>query len=257
MPPTPGQPEPQSPDPSVSPPAPARRWLGPAILLALVIAFLVLSRYLGLGAMLGALRIWIEDLGPLGPLIFILLYIGAVVGALPAAPISVAAAALFGSVGGVIFVIIGATIGAALAFLISRYLARDAVVKWLGHNEKFRRLDDLTEKHGAIIVALTRLVPIFPFNLLNYGFGLTRVPFWTYVFWTWFCIIPGTILYVVGADTLLQGAARGRVPWVLVGTFAAAVIVLALLVRFARRRLRDKEREAQFGNGSDEKGSMS
>jgi uncharacterized membrane protein YdjX (TVP38/TMEM64 family) len=254
MPQTPGQPEGQSPNPPPSPPAPARRWLGPVILLVLVITFLVLARYLGLGARLGALRIWIKDLGPLGPLIFILLYIGAVVGALPAAPISVAAAALFGSVWGVVFVIIGATIGAALAFLISRYLAREAVVKWLGRNEKFRRLDDLTEKQGAIIVALTRLVPIFPFNLLNYGFGLTRVPFWTYVFWTWLCIIPGTILYVVGADTLLQGAARGRVPWVLVGAFVAAFIVLALLVRFARRRLREKEAQAEIA--ADEKESM-
>lgn len=211
------------------------------VLLALVIAILVLARFLGIADKLGALRDWIKDLGPLGPVVFIIIYVAAVVAALPASPFSVAAAALFGSVWGIIFINIGATLGAALAFLVGRYFARDAVVNWLGRNEKFRRLDRLTEVHGAIIVALTRLVPIFPFNLLNYGFGLTRVPFWTYVFWTWLCIIPGTVLYVVGADALLQGAAQGKVPWRLVVAFVAALAVLTLLVRFARQRLQAEE----------------
>jgi len=88
-------------------------------------------------------------------------------------------------------------------------------------------------------------VPIFPFNLLNYGFGLTRVPFWTYVFWTWLCIIPGTVLYVVGADAVLQGVAQGKVPWGLVLAFGAALIFLTILVRFARRRLKAKERDRE------------
>jgi len=217
------------------------------VLLALVITVIVLARFLGLGDKLGALRDWIKGLGALGPLVFILIYVAAVVAALPAAPMSVAAAALFGSVWGVIFINIGATLGAALAFLVGRYFARQAVVNWLGHKEKFRRLDQLTETHGAIIVALTRLVPIFPFNLLNYGFGLTRVPFWTYVFWTWLCIIPGTVLYVVGADAVLQGAAQGKVPWGLVLAFGAALICLTLLVRFARRRLQAREPESESG----------
>jgi uncharacterized membrane protein YdjX (TVP38/TMEM64 family) len=227
------------------------------VLLTLVIAILVLARFLGLADKLGALRDWIKGLGPLGPLVFIVLYVVAVVAALPASPFSVAAAALFGSVGGIIFINIGATLGASLAFLVGRYFARDAVVNWLGHNEKFRRLDRLTQEHGAIIVALTRLVPIFPFNLLNYGFGLTRVSFWTYVFWTWLCIIPGTVLYVVGADAVLQGAAQGRVPWGLVLPFVIALIVLAILVRFARRRLQSGESDRQTGSDAPPGGTPS
>ncbi|MFA5109794.1 MAG: TVP38/TMEM64 family protein [Desulfobaccales bacterium] len=241
-------------NPSPAPPPgepgnPGRQWWRPVLLLALVVAVLVLARVFGIAEQLGALRDWIKSLGAWGPLVFILIYVVAVVAALPASPISVAAAALFGSVGGIILVNLGATLGAALAFLVGRYFARDAVVHWLGHNEKFRRLDQLTEEHGAIIVALTRLVPLFPFNLLNYGFGLTRVPFWTYVFWTWLCIIPGTILYVVGADAVLKGVAQGRVPWGLVAVFGAALIFLAILVRFARRNLQARER--QSGTGSD------
>jgi uncharacterized membrane protein YdjX (TVP38/TMEM64 family) len=229
--------------------APGGQWRRPVLLLALVIAILVLARYLGLADRLGDLRDWIKSLGALGALVFILIYVVAVVAALPAAPISVAAAALFGSVWGVILINIGATLGAGLAFLVGRYFARVAVVNWLGRNEKFRRLDELTEEHGAIIVALTRLVPIFPFNLLNYGFGLTRVPFWTYVFWTWLCIIPGTILYVVGADAVLQGVAQGKVPWTLVLVFGLAVACLTILVRFAKRRLQVRQQES--GNGPD------
>jgi uncharacterized membrane protein YdjX (TVP38/TMEM64 family) len=237
--------------------APGRQWRRPAILLALVIAILLLARYLGLADQLGALRDWIKSLGALGALVFVLIYVGAVVAAVPAAPISVAAAALFGSVWGIILINIGATLGAGLAFLVGRYFAREAVVHWLGQNEKFRRLDQLTEEHGAIIVALTRLVPIFPFNLLNYGFGLTRVPFWTYVFWTWLCIIPGTVLYVVGADAVFQGLARGKVPWGLVLAFGAALIMLTILVRFAKRRLQAREQGHETGPPSPPGGSRS
>jgi uncharacterized membrane protein YdjX (TVP38/TMEM64 family) len=237
-------------EPTKSPGTPGRQWWRPVVLLALVIAVLVLARVWGLGDQLGALRDWIKGLGALGPLVFILIYVAAVVAALPASPISVAAAALFGSLWGVIFINIGATLGAALAFLVGRYFAREAVVSWLGQKEKFRRLDQLTAKHGAIIVALTRLVPIFPFNLLNYGFGLTRVPFWTYVFWTWLCIIPGTILYVVGADAVLQGAARGQVPWGLILVLVAAFILLTILVRLARRHLQARDQDNDRGPDS-------
>ncbi len=70
----------------------------------------------------------------------------------------------------------------------------------------------MTEKHGAIIVAVTRLVPLFPFNLLNYGFGLTRVPFWTYLFWSWLCMLPGTIAYLVGTDAVILAVTTGELP---------------------------------------------
>jgi uncharacterized membrane protein YdjX (TVP38/TMEM64 family) len=240
-------PKPLSQDQPQGPVSPGRQWWRPVVLLALVIAIIGVAQFLGLGDKLGELRAWIQGLGTLAPLVFILIYVAATVAALPASPFSVVAAALFGSLWGVILVDLGATLGAALAFLIGRYFARKAVVNWLGKNEKFRRLDELTEKHGAIMVALTRLVPIFPFNLLNYGFGLTRVPFWTYTFWTWLCIIPGTILYVVGTDVILQAAAHGKIPWTLIGVLVAALIILVILVHLARRRLREKDTKS----GSD------
>ncbi|RJP75050.1 MAG: TVP38/TMEM64 family protein [Candidatus Abyssobacteria bacterium SURF_17] len=218
----------------------------PIVLIAAVIAMLVAANALGLGERLSAVRDWIQSLGPWGPAVFILLYAGAVVAALPGSALTVAAGALFGSVLGVVVVSIAATIGASLCFLISRYFARNAVAHWLSTKEKFRKLDQLTGEHGAIIVALTRLVPLFPFNLLNYGFGLTRVPFWTYVFWSWLCMLPGTVLYVVGADAFTKGIAQGKIPWTLLGILVAVAVVLTVLVRYARKKL--QANEAKYGS---------
>lgn len=216
-------------------------WWKPVLLISAIVAMIVLSKIFGLGARFEDLREWIRGLGALGPVVFVLIYIVAVVAALPGSAITVAAGALFGSVLGVVVVSIGATVGASLAFLIGRYFARDSVAQWMSKNEKFARLDRLTERHGAIIVAITRLVPAFPFNVLNYGFGLTRVRFWTYAFWSWLCMLPGTVLYVVGADALTRGISEGRVPWVLVGVIAAVIAILSLLVWRARGILKDRE----------------
>lgn len=220
----------------------------PAALLAVIIGVLVLAQMLGLGQRLGALREGIHTLGAWGLVVFVLLYAIAVIAALPGSALTVTAGALFGSVLGIILVSVASTLGASLSFLIARYFAREAVTGWLSRHEKFRRLDQLTEEHGAMIVALTRLVPIFPFNLLNYGFGLTRVPFWTYVFWSWLCMLPGTVLYVVGADTLIKGATQGQVPWALVGILAGVAVILIFLARYARRQLQDPKARAKTEN---------
>jgi uncharacterized membrane protein YdjX (TVP38/TMEM64 family) len=211
-----------------------------ALLLALS-AVLALAKVFGLGSRLGELRGWIHSLGVWGPAAFVFLYAVATVAALPGSALTVAAGALFGSVLGVIVVSIGSTLAASLAFLVSRYFARNSVSRWLSGSEKFRKLDLMTEKRGAIIVAITRLVPVFPFSLLNYGFGLTRVRFATYVFWSWLCMLPGTILYVVGADAFTKGLQEGKVPWPLVGALLAAAAILTLLVRRARRVFKERE----------------
>ncbi|MHC4713235.1 MAG: TVP38/TMEM64 family protein [Planctomycetota bacterium] len=209
----------------------------PVVLLAAVIAVIVLARMLGLGGKLAALRSWMESAGRWGPVVFIVLYVAATVAALPGSVLTVAAGALFGSVLGVILVSAASTLGASLAFLVARHFARASVDQWLGASDRFRRLDALTEEHGYMIVAITRLVPIFPFNFLNYAFGLTRVKFTTYVFWSWLCMLPGTIVYVAGTDAVTTAIAERRVPWVLVAAVAAVIVILTLLVRQARRRL--------------------
>lgn len=213
----------------------------PFALVGALVALMVLAKVLDLGARLVLVRDWIGSLGAFGPVAFCGLYIVAAVAMVPGIALTVGAGALFGSVWGSVYVSIGSTIGAALSFLIARYVARDSVSSWLSGNARFGYLDDMTKRHGAMIVAITRLVPIFPYNLLNYGYGLTKVPFATYVFWSWLCMIPATVLYVVGADALFTGMRDGEIPWALLGALAIVIVLTFFIVRIARRRLKEVE----------------
>ena len=186
-----------------------------------------------------ALEAWINDAGALAPLAFMLIYALATVLFLPGSVITLAGGALFGPVLGTLYNLTGATLGAALAFLISRYLASDWIADKAGGRVK--QLINGVEGEGWRFVAFVRLVPLFPFNLLNYGFGLTSVPFWTYLFWSWLCMLPGTLLYVVGADALFGGLSQGRIPWFLLGAAAVVMVILVFLVRYARSQLKKKE----------------
>ena len=188
----------------------------PFALVSALVALMVLAKVLDLGERLVLVRDWIGSLGAFGPVAFCALYMTAAVAMVPGIALTVGAGALFGSVWGSIYVSIGSTLGSAVSFLVARYVARDSVSGWLSENPRFRRLDEMTERHGAMIVAITRLVPIFPYNLLNYGYGLTKVRFATYVFWSWLCMLPMTVVYVVGADVFFKAAAKGEVPWLLV-----------------------------------------
>jgi uncharacterized membrane protein YdjX (TVP38/TMEM64 family) len=210
-----------------------------ALILALVV-LMILAKVFNLGDRLGELRGWIHSLGAFGPVVYMVIYTAAVVLAIPGSVITVMAGVLFGSVLGTAVVSVGSTAGASLAFLIARHIARDSVAQRFSTNEKFAHLDQLTKKHGAIIVAITRLIPIFPFNLLNYGFGLTQVPFRTYVLWSWICMLPGTVLFVVGADAVTSGISEGRIPWVLIVVFAVTVVLIVFLVSRAKKKLHEE-----------------
>jgi len=209
--------------------------------MAVVVCLFVLARAFPLGDRFLEFLYWIRTTGYPGMAAFVLIYAAGTVAVVPGTPLTISGGVLFGSVKGVAIVSMGSTLGAALAFLISRYFARESMERCLVGNDHMQRLNRLMERHGAIVVAITRLVPLFPFNLLNYGFGLTRVPFRTYLFWTWLCMLPKTTLLVVGADAFTIGIAEGEIPWRLVGILAIILIVLVFLVRQARKTLDEKE----------------
>jgi len=195
------------------------------------------ARYFGLGAQFQAAQARVHALGRWGPLAYIFIYAAGTVLAFPGSLLTVAAGSLFGTWLGFVTVSAGSTLGAALSFLLSRYFARDYLTAWLKDNSKFKRLNSLTERHGNIIVAITRLVPLFHFTLLNYGFGLTSVEFRVYVFWSWLCMMPGTLLYVAGGEALARVLKGEAPPAVLVSVFAASVVLIVLLVRNLRKLL--------------------
>jgi uncharacterized membrane protein YdjX (TVP38/TMEM64 family) len=218
-------------------------WWKPVVLIAIIVLLFILVNLYGFGDRLDSLQTWIHSLGLWGPLAFFFIYLGAVIATIPGTIFGVIAGTLFGSVEGVILISISSTVGACITFLIARYFARDAVAKWLCKNSTMQRLDQLTEDHGFIVVGITRLIPLFPFTLLNYGFGLTKVSFKTYVFWSWLCMIPGTVIVVVGSDAVTQAITQGTIPWILIGVVVIAALILGFVAWFAQRRLHEKRKD--------------
>lgn len=203
------------------------------------------GRYLGAPAVLATALGAIRDLGPWGPAIFLLLYIAATVLFLPGSVLTLGAGAVFGLAGGALLVSIASTLGATAAFLIGRYLARDWVARRIQRDPRFVAIDQAVAREGWKIVGLTRLSPVFPFNLLNYAFGLSRVSLRDYVLASWIGMMPGTIMYVyVGSlagdlATLGPGPrARPAAGWVmLVVGLLATVAVTVYATRLARAEL--------------------
>ncbi len=218
--------------------------------LAALAALFALGR--SAGGQVPAFAEWVEGLGVWGPTVFVLAYAAAVVAFVPASLLTLGAGAIFGLAEGIVYVFVAATLGSVLAFLVSRYWARGAIERRLAGNERFASIDRAVGEQGRKIVFLLRLSPVFPFNLLNYALGLTKVRFADYVIAA-LGMLPGTLLYVysgkVAADVAAAagGAAMDRDPWgnvlLLVG-LAATIAVTTLVTRIARRSLREATQES-------------
>jgi len=180
-----------------------------------------------------ALENWVNSAGAAGPLLFMAIYALATVLFLPGSVITLVGGALFGPVWGTLWNLTGATIGASLAFLIARYLGADWVARRAG--PRIKRLDEGVTAEGWRFVAFVRLVPLFPFNLLNYALGLTRIPFLAYVLATWVFMLPGAIAYTwlgyAGRDALAGGEGMIRNISIALALLAA----VAFLPRLVRR----------------------
>lgn len=149
------------------------------------------------------MRLWIDSFGIGGPLVYIAIYSLTPSLMLPAIPITVIGGVLFGPIHGTVYVIIGATIGASIAFLVARYMGREWVEGFIKEG-RLKELDEKVEKQGWKIVAFTRLIPLFPFNFLNYAFGLTKIRFSHYVIASFIFMLPGAIAFVVFSSSILD-----------------------------------------------------
>ncbi|BAY99126.1 hypothetical protein NIES37_31050 [Tolypothrix tenuis PCC 7101] len=161
----------------------------------LVATVIIASQRLNIQEILHTLIASVNNLGYFGPIAFIAIYNLATLLFIPGSILTLKGGCLFGVFWGSIYVLIAATIGATLAFLIGRYLSRDWVVQQLEKHPKFKAIDLAVAQAGWKIVLLTRLSPIFPFNLLNYAFGVTQVSLKDYILGS-LGIIPGTVMYV-------------------------------------------------------------
>ena len=226
----------------------AMRWvLGLALLVAIAVALARRDRFDAV-----ALQAWVEGAGAAGPLLFMGIYAVATVLFLPGAVITLAGGALFGPLWGTLWNLTGATVGAALAFLIARHLGADWVARRAG--PRMQRLNDGVAAEGWRFVAFVRLVPLFPFNLLNYALGLTRISFITYLLATWVFMLPGAFAYSwlghAGREALSGGDGLVRNITIAL-SLLAAVALLPRLVRKLRARpmldVLDLKRELDAG----------
>src|SRR5436190_3292983 len=208
------------------------------------VALLLAAKYFDVQDLLKGALDRIGELGPWGPVIFIGLYVVATVLFVPGSVLTLGAGAVFGVALGSVYVSISATLGATAAFLVGRYLARDAIARKIEKNEKFATIDRAVANEGWKIVLLTRLSPVFLFTLLNYAFGLTRVKLSHYVLASWLGMIPGTVMYVYLGSLVNVGAShrqRTTGEWVLYGAgLLATVTVTVFVTRLARRALAKK-----------------
>ncbi len=213
-----------------------------------VASLLIITYFLDIQELFQVALAWISDLGPWGPVFFIVLYILATVLFLPGLIPTMAAGLLFGVLQGTLLVSISSISGATLAFLIGRYIARDWVAGKIQGNSKFEAIDVAVAQEGWKIVGLTRLSPVFPFNLLNYAFGLTQVSLKDYFLASWIGMLPGTVMYVyigslAGDLATLGSGERSRTPaeWALYVVGLVATVVLTLYItRIAQRALNRK-----------------
>ncbi len=203
--------------------------------------------FLPLGEYLGQFLDWVREQGAWGPVLIAGVYIVACVLFVPGSLLTLGAGFLFGVVWGTVTVSIGSVLGATAAFLVGRYLARGWIEEKVNAHPKFRAIDQAVGRQGFKIVLLTRLSPVFPFNLLNYGFGLTKVSLRDYVLASWIGMLPATVMYVYlgSAAGNLAELASGKVEGgigqqVLFGVGLAVTVVVTIFVtRIAKKALDD------------------
>jgi len=198
------------------------------IIIAVIAAVIIAAWRLGWTEKLRdirAMRAWFQGLGIAGYAVYILLYTAAAVCMLPAAPFTIIAGITFGSVTGAILALAGATAGAAAAFTAARFIARDAIAGKFKDNAVFKKIEEGVRQNGVSFLILTRLVPVFPYNVQNYAYGVTPVGFLTFTVISFITMAPGAFIYAYMAGEI---AANGFSLKLMI-QFAVAGVILFLV----------------------------
>ncbi|MDY7002696.1 MAG: TVP38/TMEM64 family protein [Cyanobacteriota bacterium] len=218
------------------------------LLFIVVISLIIAAKYLKVPELLKNILIWIETLGIWSPIAFIIIYNLATLLLIPGLVLTMGGGVIFGVIWGAIYVFLASTLGATIAFIIGRYISRDWVCQQLHQHSKFQAIDRAVVKEGFKIVFLTRLCPLFPFNLLNYAFGVMQVSLKDYILGS-LGMIPGTIMYVyigsiIGDITLIGTSQQPTnftvevTKWIInIVGLIATVLVTIYITRLANKAL--------------------
>ncbi|NNM84675.1 MAG: DUF547 domain-containing protein [Phycisphaerales bacterium] len=217
------------------------RWASALLIVASIIFIL---RIIPIGQGISHLQGWLAGKGALGAAVYVAIYIVATVLLIPGSAITLLAGVLYGPWWGTLIVSIGATLGAAAAYLLGRYAFRSAVQRATASRPRFAAIDRAIGSNGWKIVALLRLSPVVPFSLSNYFFGLTSIRFASYVLVSWICMLPGTLLYVYLGYAASQAAGAGKtnhnsaLHWLLVGIGLVLIAAVTIYItRLAKKAL--------------------
>lgn len=200
---------------------------------------------------------WVQSQGIWAPVLFVLLYAGATVAFVPGSILTLSAGAIFGLVKGTLLVSLASTLAAAISFLLGRFAFRNWVEKKLKDKPKFKALDEAVGREGWKMIMLLRLSPVFPFTLLNYALGVTKIGFWPAIGASWVGMLPGTILYVylgsiakvaTGETTTSQKAFYG------IGAVATLMVTI-WITKIAKRALSGKIGDSNNSVDTDESNS--
>ncbi|KNF07251.1 hypothetical protein CLPU_20c00270 [Gottschalkia purinilytica] len=218
-----------------------KNYLKIGIIIAIITAIILLMRHFGLFEYISIkniqnLKNWINDFGILGPIVYIGLYVIACIFFLPGLPIGILAGLAFGSLWGAVWASIGSTIGATMAFIVGRYTARDMVEGLIEKNKNLKRIDDGVKQQGWRMLMITRLVPIFPFNVQNYVYGLTDIKLSTYILVSWICMLPGTIAITFMSGALASGEGNTGKTFAYLGAGAVLFVIVSLIPGWLKKK---------------------
>jgi uncharacterized membrane protein YdjX (TVP38/TMEM64 family) len=217
------------------------KWI---VLVLIVAALIVASALLPVKDWIRSFINWVQQLGPLGVVVFIAAYALATVLFLPGWIFTVGAGLIYGIVGGTLVALSGAVIGATLAFIVARYFVRKNIENYAKKNPRFQAIDEAIGKNGWKIIGLLRLSPLIPFNLSNYFYGITAVSLKAYVAISAVGMIPGTLLYAylgaIGkAGISGEKTQHSSAQYILLGVGLLATIAVTVLVsRIAKNALK-------------------
>ncbi len=215
------------------------------ILLAVIAGFTLGTLDQTLADWAARLLTYVRGLGAWGPVVIVVTMMVVCVTSLPGAPLTLGCGFLFGVWKGTLIATAGATLGASAAYVLGRTFARNWVKRSISRRARFARLDRATQHHGFMIVLLSRLSPLFPFNLLNYAFSVTAVKFRDYFFATMIGVIPACFVWVYMGTFMktIAEVATGKVdpstvkPWVLVLSLVITLIAMVVLAYVAKKML--------------------
>ncbi|MCT4566657.1 MAG: TVP38/TMEM64 family protein [Maledivibacter sp.] len=193
-----------------------KQWIKPVAISGIIIACIIMMKVFGIydyfsGENIDILRHWINGFGYFGPLVYILIFIIGCLLFLPAPPFVILSGLVFGSLMGAIWTAIAALVADTCGFLIAKYAARDMIVRWSNRNKGFKKIDDGVKKHGWRILMITRLIPVFPYMLQSYAYGLTNIGFSSYILVSWICTIPGIIAFNLMGGVIGSGSSPLRI----------------------------------------------